>query len=73
MNQALALELMTQICATEIDNDVDSVAQDNQANGADNAAQTNDFSVIQSSDLNNDCNEFENGDNTVFCDIDRFR
>ena len=57
-------------CANDTENTIDSIAQQNQANGPDNAAQTNDFSIIQSSDLNNDCNEFENGDNTVFCLIE---
>ena len=57
-------------CTSEVDNDVDSVTQDNNALGADNTAQTNDFSVIQSSDFNNACNEFEDGNNLVFCDMD---
>ena len=26
--------------------------------------------LFNASDLNNDCNEFENGDNTVFCKIE---
>ena len=58
------------LCANDTDNTIDSIEQQNQANGQDNAAQTNDFSVIQSSDLNNNCDEFENGDNTVFCLIE---
>ena len=37
--------------------------------GADNAAQTNDFSIIQASDLENDCNEFEDGIILVFCNM----
>ena len=57
-------------CTTEADNAINSIGQQNLANGPDNAAQTNDFSNIQSSDLNNNCDEFENGDNTVFCNID---
>ena len=51
-------------------NVIDSVVQDNEANGADNAAQTNDFSIAQAFDVKNDCNEFEEGDNLVFCNIE---
>ena len=31
--------------------------------GADNAAQTNDFSIAQAFDLENNCDEFEDGTN----------
>ncbi|HTH21049.1 MAG TPA: hypothetical protein VL854_02425, partial [Nitrososphaeraceae archaeon] len=57
-------------CTIQVDNSVNSVEQDNEANGPDDAAQTNDFSVLQSTDAENDCNEFEDGANSVLCDID---
>ena len=50
--------------------DIDPITQTNAATGADNAAQTNDFSVVQSSDLENNCDEFEDGTNDVFCNIE---
>ena len=70
MNQALMLELMTHYALTKLITQLTQLHSNNLANGQDNAAQTNDFSIIQSSDLNNDCNEFENGDNTVLCVIE---
>ena len=69
MNQVLALELMMQHCNIEADNDIDSLDQENEVNGPDNAVQTNDFSVIQSSDRRKYCNEFEAGTNTVTCEM----
>ncbi|HTH23422.1 MAG TPA: hypothetical protein VL854_14475, partial [Nitrososphaeraceae archaeon] len=38
--------------------------------GADNAAQTNDFSIAQAADLENNCDEFEEGTNSVFCNLE---
>jgi hypothetical protein len=49
------------------------LTQDNTANGADDAVftQTNDApSLIQAFDLENDCNESEDGNNDVSCDAD---
>ena len=46
------------------------MTQNNEAGGADNAAQTNDFSISQTSDLENNCDEFEEGTNIVFCTSD---
>ena len=57
-------------CDSDADNDIFEVTQYNQANGPDNAAQTNDFTVSQSSDLENNCDEFEAGSNIVNCDLD---
>ena len=49
--------------------DIGSLNQANVATGADNAAQINDYSISQASDLENNCNEFEEGTNNVFCSM----
>ena len=72
-NQVLAQELMTAECFVDSFNHIDSITQTNDATGADNAAQTNDFSIAQASDLENNCDEFEEGTNSVFCNHRRSR
>src|SRR4030095_7949514 len=57
-------------CNSDADNDIFGVSQENLAKTADNAAQTNDFSADQSSDLENNCDEFEQGSSIVNCDLD---
>jgi segregation and condensation protein B len=55
------------------ENTIDGVSQDNIANGEDDASfiQTNDApSFIQAFDLENDCNESEDGNNDVSCIMD---
>ena len=54
------------------DNEIESVTQDNTANGANDASfiQLNDITSIQAFDIENDCNESEDGNNDVSCDSD---
>ena len=48
-------------CFVDFFIDLGSLNQANVATGADNAAQINDYSVSQASDLENNCDEFEEG------------
>ena len=69
MNQAMVLELMMHRAVVNSNNAIESLGQENDATGADNAAQTNDFSA-PARDLVNDCNESGDGTNDVSCDLD---
>ena len=58
-------------CFVDSINHIDPpITQANDATGADNAAQTNDFAIAQAADLENNCDEFEEGTNSVFCNLE---
>ncbi|HTH21365.1 MAG TPA: hypothetical protein VL854_04035, partial [Nitrososphaeraceae archaeon] len=57
-------------CGIEAANAVSGLDQINAADGVDNAVQSNDFTVSQVFDVENACNEFEEGTNAQNCVMD---